>query len=137
MPKISLFQKYITYNIFLHYVLYAYKCTIVDEGINRIKSLEQTLQNLERKKQEKKQVMAACLSSSQGSLTAMPLISNGFSTWNWSNNIVLNVSGQEAYINICTSKKAGLMRIIAFVLQNHQIEVVSAHLSSNHLNCMY
>ncbi|KAK9112719.1 hypothetical protein Scep_020238 [Stephania cephalantha] len=56
----------------------------------------------------------------------------------WSSpNVVLNVSGNDAQINICAPKKPGLLAAVLFVLEKHQIEVVTAHISSDYYRSMY
>ncbi|KAK9135926.1 hypothetical protein Syun_015256 [Stephania yunnanensis] len=56
----------------------------------------------------------------------------------WSSpNVVLNVSGNDAQINICAPKKPGLLDAVLFVLEKHQIEVVTAHISSDYYRSMY
>ncbi|XP_020236627.1 transcription factor bHLH95 [Cajanus cajan] len=111
------------------------KSTIVDEAVNYIKDLEQTREKLEKQKQEKsqsasalKQIMAT---SSSNALPVPEKQQVAFDrTWAAS-NMVMNISGDEAQISICTAHKPGLMTHIASVLENHNIDVISATISAN------
>ncbi|KAJ7967471.1 transcription factor bHLH95-like [Quillaja saponaria] len=46
-------------------------------------------------------------------------------------NVVLNVSGDDAQISICSTKKACLFTAICCVLEKHKIDVITAHVSSD------
>ncbi|TKY59070.1 Transcription factor bHLH95 [Spatholobus suberectus] len=126
------------------------KSTVVDEAVNYIKNLQQTLEKLEKQKQERLQYVSTfgCESSMfvtyQGSSNnfsnAMMGTSNELlvpvqqpvafdKTWA-SSNMVLNICGDEAQFTICAAHKPGLMTTIAFVLGKYKIEVVSAIISS-------
>ncbi|GKV22598.1 hypothetical protein SLEP1_g32456 [Rubroshorea leprosula] len=130
------------------------KSTIVDEAINYIKTLEQTLQNLQKQKLERVQEAIAfnydaspqqnrasdsreafladhhgpSTSSSNLHLT-VPRFPVAFQTWT-SSNVVVNICGNEAQISICAPKKPCLFTKICHVLEKHKIEVISAHVSS-------
>ncbi|CAN1274214.1 Transcription factor bHLH95 [Linum perenne] len=142
------------------------KSSIVDEAITYIKTLQQTLQTLEKQKLEKSQglgqldsehsavsVMTTTqLASASGptklsTLTTMmntPSISPvlpaaaacGFQTW-FSPNVVLNMCGDDAHICVCSVKKKGLLTTIIHILSKHSLDVVSAHISSHHHSCTY
>lgn len=144
------------------------KSTIVDEAVNYIRTLQQTLQKLQRKKLERlhgvapinyepsvvtpqklvidsrEAFIADQVSSSNLANTSTPANSNSsnsvlpfvsrfppiFQTWT-SQNVILNVCGEQAQINICAPKKPGLFTAICYVLEKHRIDVVSAHGSSD------
>ncbi|KAF9666014.1 hypothetical protein SADUNF_Sadunf16G0184900 [Salix dunnii] len=136
------------------------KSTIVDEAVNCIKTLERTLQNLQKEKLERLQgamtfdyepslaapqkqadsreaFLADQVSSSNSAISAaksLPSVSRydpvHFQTWT-SSNVVLNICGDEAQISICSLKKPGLFTTICYVLEKHNVEVLSAHVSSD------
>ncbi|KAL5054058.1 hypothetical protein RYX36_034740 [Vicia faba] len=122
------------------------KSTIVDAAVEQIKNLQQTLENLEKKKQEKLKFIAPLNSyesretiivhqgsssyNNKLSVSATPT-SNALSLDAPSQNVVLNISGSEAQFCICATKKPGLLATIAFVLEKHMIDVVSANIMCN------
>ncbi|KAE8723739.1 hypothetical protein F3Y22_tig00011761pilonHSYRG00067 [Hibiscus syriacus] len=65
-----------------------------------------------------------------------PSSSLQFQTWS-SPNVVLNISGKEAQISMCSQKKAGLFTAVCCILEKHKVEVVSAHVSSDSDRCMF
>ncbi|XP_014506252.1 transcription factor bHLH95 [Vigna radiata var. radiata] len=103
------------------------KATIVNEAVDYIKVLQETLEKLERKKEERakhilKQIMGTSSESEK---------QKGFDkTWAAS-NMVLNIRGNEAQFSICSVHKPGLMTMIASVLEKHNIELISATISAN------
>ncbi|XP_047152200.1 transcription factor bHLH95-like [Vigna umbellata] len=107
------------------------KATVVNEAVDYIKVLQETLEKLERKKKERaqhvlKQIMGT--SSNAGSVSEKQ---KGFDkTWAAS-NMVLNIRGNEAQFSICSVHKPGLMTNIASVLEKHNIELISATISAN------
>ncbi|KAJ8766609.1 hypothetical protein K2173_001129 [Erythroxylum novogranatense] len=146
------------------------KSTIVDEAVNYIKTLQQTLQRLQKQKLERLQGATATfgyspsLTTSQnqsdsreafladlGSTNNMPITATKpanlnassilrypvmFQTWT-STNVVLNICGDEAQISICSPKKPGLFSTICYLLEKHNIQVMSAHVSSDCTRSMY
>ncbi|XAR59438.1 hypothetical protein NMG60_11015278 [Bertholletia excelsa] len=150
------------------------KSTIVDEAVNYIKSLQQTLQKLQRQKLERFQganaatafdptsmithhklsvdsreafmadqvsassssVMAVPNNSSSSSLSAIPRFPPQFRTWT-SSNVILNVCGDQAHINVCSPRKPGLFTAICFVLEKHKIDLVYALVSSDQNRTIY
>ena len=140
------------------------KSTIVDEAVNYIKTLQHTLQKLQKQKLERLQGAATTFTSQkpsldsreafladQGSSSNMAITpsnsSNSFSvvtarvpavfqTWT-SPNVTLNVCGNEAHISVCSAKKPGLLTTICYVLEKHKLEVVSAHVSSDYNRSMF
>ncbi|RDY04780.1 hypothetical protein CR513_11465, partial [Mucuna pruriens] len=96
------------------------KSTIVDEAVKYIKVLQESLEELEKKKQER----LRCVSLPGPQTVAFE------KTW-VSPNLVLNTFGQEAHFCIYTAHKPGLMNTIASVLHKHNIEVLTATISSN------
>ncbi|KAJ9159559.1 hypothetical protein P3X46_025062 [Hevea brasiliensis] len=145
------------------------KSTIVDEAVNYIKTLQQTLQKLQKQKLERLQGATAfsydptfslicpqkladsreAFLADQGSnnlaiastkpsnnvpsVARFPVL---FQTWT-SSNVVLNICGDEAQISICSSKKHCLFTTICYVLEKHNIEILSAHVSSDCNQSMY
>lgn len=59
-----------------------------------------------------------------------------FQTWT-SSNVVLNICGDEAQISICSPKKPRLFTTICYVLEKHNVEVRSVHVSSDCNRSMY
>ncbi|KAI9180604.1 hypothetical protein LWI28_006444 [Acer negundo] len=53
-----------------------------------------------------------------------------FQTWG-SGNVVLNVCGHGAQLSVCSQNKSGVFSTICYVLEKHNIELVTAHLSAN------
>nr|WIE96112.1 basic helix-loop-helix transcription factor [Loropetalum chinense var. rubrum] len=146
------------------------KSTIVDEAVNYIKTLQHTLQKLQKQKLERLQgaatinydpssiitpqkpayssreafladqgsssnlaITPANSSNNALSLSRFPIV---FQTWS-SQNVILNICGNEAQISVCSPKKPGLLSSICFVLEKHKLEVVSAHISSDYNRSMY
>lgn len=59
-----------------------------------------------------------------------------FQTW-FSPNVVINMSGDDAQISVCSPRKPGILATILYILEKHQLEVVSAHISSDQHRSMY
>ncbi|XWS14724.1 hypothetical protein CRYUN_Cryun35bG0033300 [Craigia yunnanensis] len=59
-----------------------------------------------------------------------------FQTW-FSPNVVINMSGDDAQISVCSPRKPGILATILYILDKHQLEVVSAHISSDQYRSMY
>ncbi|KAL7583667.1 hypothetical protein Lser_V15G45823 [Lactuca serriola] len=97
------------------------KSTIVDEAVNHIKTLQQTLQKLQRKKRERFHGLST---------------NTVFQTWT-SSNVTLNVCGLDAHISICSPRKPGLVTTICFVLEKHKLDIVSAHISSDQMKIFF
>ncbi|KAK4375074.1 hypothetical protein RND71_005751 [Anisodus tanguticus] len=107
------------------------KSTIVDEAVSYIKTLQHTLQKLQRQKLQRLHGMATTMNppiittsiisreaflSDQGSTNIsptlpMPHFPTVFQTWT-SPNVILNVCGDEAHISVCYPKKSGLLSTI-------------------------
>ncbi|XP_010930934.1 transcription factor bHLH95 [Elaeis guineensis] len=136
------------------------KSTIVDEAVKYIKKLEQNVQKLEKQKEERIRGATSEEPSSktQGmemttreafmadqvknwaaanspTAVSIPRCRSSFQTWT-SPNVVLNVTGSDAHISICTAKKPGILSAIVYVLERHKLEVVSAQISSNRFRSM-
>ncbi|XVF45119.1 hypothetical protein PTKIN_Ptkin02bG0180100 [Pterospermum kingtungense] len=150
------------------------KSTIVDEAVNYIKTLQQTLPKLQKQKLERLQGQGSNINfgfhkspvittqkqafdsnsreafladqvssfndpadniSSINSLSVsqLPVL---FQTWT-SSNVVLNICSKEAQISVCSPKKPGLFTTICYVLEKHNIEVISAQVSSNSNRTMF
>ncbi|XP_022763397.1 transcription factor bHLH95-like [Durio zibethinus] len=142
------------------------KSTIVDEAVNYIETLQQTLQKLRKQKLERlqgsnhvgyepssmmnnqKQAFDLCreafladqVSSSDPTIFSNSLLVSQFpvlfQTWT-SSNVVLNLCGNEAQISVCSPKKPGLFTTICYILEKHKIEVISAHVSSDSNQSMF
>ncbi|XP_019165691.1 PREDICTED: transcription factor bHLH95-like [Ipomoea nil] len=69
-------------------------------------------------------------------MTSIPPSDHVFKTWT-SPNVTLNVCGNDAPINVCCSKKFGVLAAICSVLEKYKIDVLSAHVSSDHNRSMY
>ncbi|KAE9590501.1 hypothetical protein Lal_00022944 [Lupinus albus] len=122
--------------------------TIVNEAINYIKSLEQTVQKLEKQKQERlhsiyrkasliddhgssnnlscEMVMGNPSNSTLASIPHQPVNVKTLS----SPNVVLNICENEAQFFVYTSKKLDLLTSIASVLEKFKIEVMYANIWS-------
>ncbi|XP_024959801.1 transcription factor bHLH95-like [Cynara cardunculus var. scolymus] len=126
--------------------------TIVDEAISYITTLQETLKDLEIQKLKRLNNRESFLAD-HGSITTcthFDIISRPFSkifpavwcspivfrTWT-SSNITLNVCGPDAHISICSSRKRGLLTAICVVLEKHNLEIVSAHISSDRYKSMF
>ncbi|XVF36301.1 hypothetical protein REPUB_Repub19eG0046600 [Reevesia pubescens] len=59
-----------------------------------------------------------------------------FQTW-FSPNVVINMCGDDAQISVCSQRKPGILATILYILEKHQLEVVSAHISSDQYLSMY
>lgn len=54
----------------------------------------------------------------------------GFQTWS-ATNVVVNICGDQAQFNVCSLKKRGLFTSICAVFEKYNIQVLSAHVSSD------
>uniref|UniRef100_A0A3Q7I028 Plant bHLH transcription factor ACT-like domain-containing protein n=1 Tax=Solanum lycopersicum TaxID=4081 RepID=A0A3Q7I028_SOLLC len=63
-------------------------------------------------------------------------IPTSFMTWS-SPDMILNVCGKDAHISVCCPKKLGLFTFICYVLGKHNIEIVSAQVSSDQSRTMF
>lgn len=59
-----------------------------------------------------------------------------FQTW-FSPNVVVNMCGDDAQISVCSPRKPGLLTTIFYILEKHNLDVVSAHVSSDRYRSMY
>ncbi|XP_023553836.1 transcription factor bHLH95-like [Cucurbita pepo subsp. pepo] len=153
------------------------KSSLVDEAVNHIRTLQQTLQNLHKQKLERlnndtnpslsfskivhhpsarssaattREAFLADQASSTNDMSStlfpqlstvaaagdnvvsiLPSPPSSFQTW-LSSNLVLNVCGHHAHFCICSVKKPGLFPTLCYVLEKHEIHVVSAHVSSDY-----
>ncbi|KAM0036093.1 putative transcription factor bHLH family [Helianthus debilis subsp. tardiflorus] len=134
------------------------KAAIVDEAVDYIKTLQQTLQWLETKKVERLDgpstktttgstresfladqgsSIGKVSSSSSNSLISFPLSSTKiFQTW-VSSKVTLNVCDLDAHISICAPRKPGLLTAICYVLEKHKLEIVSADISTDELKSLF
>ncbi|KAK4284581.1 hypothetical protein QN277_001393 [Acacia crassicarpa] len=126
------------------------KVTVVDETMNSIRILEQTLKDLEKKKLERLHSSIAgsptatskeAFISEHGASSSSILNSHNdqnpevkFQTWT-SPNVAVNVSGQQAQFNVCSDKNNRcLFTKICSVLDKYKIDVLSAHISCDNNN---
>ncbi|KAK2660263.1 hypothetical protein Ddye_006796 [Dipteronia dyeriana] len=59
-----------------------------------------------------------------------------FQTW-LSPNVVVNVCGDDAQISVCSPRKPGLLSTIFYILEKYNLDVVSAHVTSDSYRRMY
>ncbi|KZV45988.1 hypothetical protein F511_10678 [Dorcoceras hygrometricum] len=115
------------------------KSTIVDEAVNYIKKMQETLETLERQKVEQKPVVRsreAFLADQPSAKMAGPSGPPFFKTWT-SPNVTLNICGGDAHISLCGSRKPALLSAICYVMDKYRLEVVSAQLSADANRCIY
>ncbi|KAH7680953.1 Myc-type basic helix-loop-helix (bHLH) domain-containing protein [Dioscorea alata] len=134
------------------------KSSIVDEAVNYINSLQQTINKLQKQKMERVKALAFEENQTHGAEStrevflaeqgknmvsilgsptsaSFPRFPLNLQTWS-SQNLVLSITGEDAHINICTGKKPGLLSTICFIMEKHNLELVSAHISSDHFRTM-
>jgi hypothetical protein len=148
------------------------KSSIVMDTIHYIKSLEGTLMELEKRKQEMQlergKVGAAAnsgISSSAMAITPTALVAQapvvlpgagiwstgaappitvgmvapapvGLQTWS-GQNVVLSLSGNDAWINVCVARRLGVLTMVMAVLEKHNIDVVTLGISSDNARTMF
>ncbi|KAM0893595.1 hypothetical protein ACQ4PT_024998 [Festuca glaucescens] len=150
------------------------KSSIVMEAIHYIKSLEGTLMELEKRKQEMQlargKVSAAAnsgISSSAMAITPTALVAQapivlpgagiwptgaapappitvgtvapapvGLQTWS-GQNVVLSLSGNDAWINVCVARRLGVLTMVMAVLEKHNIDIVTLGISSDNARTMF
>ncbi|XP_028781133.1 transcription factor bHLH95-like [Neltuma alba] len=132
------------------------KVTVVDETLNYIRNLEETLKDLETKKKERLQssvgsnvgnpsgtsreafIAEQVASSSPTPSPPSPHNNNsvGFQTWT-SPNVVVNICGQDAQFSVCSYKNRCLFSSICCVLEKYKIEVLSSHISCDNSRRFY
>ncbi|BBG95220.1 basic helix-loop-helix DNA-binding superfamily protein, partial [Prunus dulcis] len=133
--------------------------TIVDESVRYIKSLEKTLQTKQKQKLDKLQSTSALIASNtelagetreaflaeQQHPSKNLMVTNAFpaslspacfKTW-FSPTVVVNICGPDAQFSVCSPRKPGLLTTILYILEKHELDVVSAHISSDQYRCMY
>ncbi|TXG52439.1 hypothetical protein EZV62_021608 [Acer yangbiense] len=59
-----------------------------------------------------------------------------FQTW-LSPNVVVNVCGDDAQISVCSPRKPGLLSTIFYIFEKYNLDVVSAHVTSDSYRRMY
>ncbi|KAK1578781.1 hypothetical protein Q3G72_033107 [Acer saccharum] len=52
-------------------------------------------------------------------------------------NVVVNVCGDDAQISVCSPRKPGLLSTIFYILEKYNLDVVSAHVTSDSYRRMY
>lgn len=139
-------------------------CTVVDEAVRYIKSLEHTLQTAQNQRLHKLRgsTCSSMTSKTEAStdvgvtrreahfqeedrpskkLAAVRNTLNFqqascFKTW-FSPNVVMNMCGDEAHISVCSPRRPGLLSTVFYILEKHKLDVISAHISSDQHRCMY
>ncbi|KAJ6971676.1 hypothetical protein D5086_025464 [Populus alba] len=143
------------------------KSSIVDEAVKYIKTLQQTLQTLQKQKVEKfqgaiidyepsvitsltdtvgsREASFAALGPSKNFPSTSKMSQNSFSvslspacfqTW-FSPNVVMNMCGDDAQFSLCSTRKPGLLATVLYILEKHNLDVVSAHISSDQYRSIY
>ncbi|KAM1773815.1 hypothetical protein ACFX1S_043464 [Malus domestica] len=134
------------------------KSTIVDESIRYIKSLEHILQTTQTQRLDKFSALPASYREltcdtreafladhfHQGPQTSINLAlpaalsppPASFQTW-FSPNVVMNMSGNDAQISVCSPPKLGMSTTLFYIQEKHKLDVVSVHISSDRCRCMY
>ncbi|KAM3220074.1 transcription factor bHLH95-like [Capsicum annuum] len=83
---------------------------------------------------------AAITPKNNNNVTGIPLLNTNvptdFETWS-SDNVVLNVCGEEAHISVCCPKKPGLFTFICLVLEKNKIDIVHADVSSDQFRNLF
>jgi hypothetical protein len=152
------------------------KSSIVMKAIHYIKSLEETLSKLEKRKLEMQlargkigtagndgvsssaaalaltgqvapmQVAllvagigstgaAPTLPITVGAVTAAP-VPVGLQTWSGP-NVVLSLSGNDAYISVCVARHRSVLPMLIAVLEKHNIDVVTSGISCDNAQSMF
>ncbi|KAI9127512.1 hypothetical protein K1719_000505 [Acacia pycnantha] len=130
----------------------ANKVTVVDETMNYIRILEQTLKDLEQKKLQRlhsnvvgnpsatsrEAFIAEHVAYSSSSTSSPPQNNQNpevkFQTWT-SPNVAVNISGQQAQFSVCSDKNNRcLFTSICSVLDKYEIDVLSVHISCDNNN---
>uniref|UniRef100_A0A6N2LZ22 RING-type E3 ubiquitin transferase n=1 Tax=Salix viminalis TaxID=40686 RepID=A0A6N2LZ22_SALVM len=129
------------------------KSTIVDEALQKEKQeslqgamtfgYEPSLIAPQKQADSREAFLADQVSSSNLAISAAQSLPSAsrydpvhFQTWT-SSNVVLNICGDEAQISVCSPKKPGLFATICYVLEKHNVEVLSAHVSSDSNRSMH
>lgn len=129
---------------------------MVDESVKHIKTLERTLHRLQKQKQQQEKQKKKMPPASFGPTPPTSVVSrevfvanqtvrnnnNGlapvvsalevptsFQTWS-APNVVLSISGKDAFISICAMKKKSILPTIFQLLEEYRFEVITAHVSS-------
>ncbi|PHT61381.1 hypothetical protein T459_34768 [Capsicum annuum] len=83
---------------------------------------------------------AAITPKNNNNVTNIPLLNTNvptdFETWS-SDNVVLNVCGEEAHISVCCPKKPGIFTFICHVLEKNKIDIVHADVSSDQFRNLF
>ncbi|KQJ99815.1 hypothetical protein BRADI_3g45370v3 [Brachypodium distachyon] len=128
------------------------KLMIMMEVIQYIKTLEGTLSELEKRKQDRMQGISSSSSAARATVMAHQQPVGGiFQAWaaavapvgaavpavpmelqKWlGQNVVLSLSGDDAYINVCSARRAGLLTMVVAILEKYSIEVVTSEIASD------
>uniref|UniRef100_A0A0D9VGV7 BHLH domain-containing protein n=1 Tax=Leersia perrieri TaxID=77586 RepID=A0A0D9VGV7_9ORYZ len=119
------------------------KVTIVGEAVSFVRSLEESLAELEKRKREKDSLVARCAllalgsgaSSSWAPAAADPPAPleapGGMRVWAGP-RLVLNLFGDEqAFIGASLPRRPGVITMVLEVLDRHDIEVINMQISAN------
>ncbi|KAM0909811.1 hypothetical protein ACQ4PT_014543 [Festuca glaucescens] len=67
---------------------------------------------------------------------AVPPVPVGLQTWS-GQNVVLSLSGNDAWINVCVARRPGVLTMVMAVLKKHNINVVTSGISSDNAWTMF
>ncbi|EPS70340.1 hypothetical protein M569_04421, partial [Genlisea aurea] len=105
------------------------KSTVVDEAVKYIKKLEDLAEEMEKLRAERPSPTPVCRNPIPNPGQDFPAT---FKTWT-SANVTVNVCGRDAHISICSGRsrrRSGLLTGVCSVMEKHELELVSAHISS-------
>ncbi|KQJ99814.1 hypothetical protein BRADI_3g45365v3 [Brachypodium distachyon] len=138
------------------------KSSIVMEAIHHIKTLEGTVKELEKRKQDLARGMPAGIGSSvSGISSSSPAVvlpvpaavvvqppaagagagavppQLGLQTWS-GQNVALSLSGDDAYINVCAPRYGPrMLKLVVSVLDKHGLEVITSGIASESSRVMF
>ncbi|XP_057787385.1 transcription factor bHLH95-like [Salvia miltiorrhiza] len=87
----------------------AEKWRIVDEAVKYISKLQQSVDQVERRR-----------ALGEGEI---------FKTWSFG-NVILNVCGRDAHMSVCSIRKPGVLAAVCFMVEKNNLELLSAHTAS-------
>ncbi|KAK9946489.1 hypothetical protein M0R45_011953 [Rubus argutus] len=141
-------------------------CTVVDEAVRYIKSLQHTLQTVQNERLHKlRGSTCSSMTSKTDARTDVGVTreefladhfqedqpsnkkfavrntlnfqqASCFKTW-VSPDVVMHMCGDEAHISVCSPPRPGLLSTVFYILEKHKLDVISAHISSDQHRCMY
>lgn len=107
-------------------------CTVVDEAVRYIKSLEHTLQTAQNQRLHKLRG-STCSSmtlkteaSTDVGVTREAFLADHFQK-----------EDRPSKKLVCSPRRPGLLSTVFYILEKHKLDVISAHISSDQHRCMY